>query len=68
MLILFAVLSPAYLFACITYMLPTTCPSSNSFAYYQSADLFDEFMMPEHNTDDHRRSASEKQVIILLCF
>ncbi|XP_066376639.1 uncharacterized protein [Miscanthus floridulus] len=28
---------------------------------HHSADLFDEFMIPEHNMDDHRRSANEKQ-------
>lgn len=28
---------------------------------HHSADLFDEFMIPEHNTNDHRRSANEKQ-------
>lgn len=28
---------------------------------HHSADLFDEFMIPEHNMDDRRRSASEKQ-------
>ncbi|KAL6603393.1 hypothetical protein ACP70R_043754 [Stipagrostis hirtigluma subsp. patula] len=28
---------------------------------HHSADLFDDFMMPEHNTEEHRRSASEKQ-------
>lgn len=28
---------------------------------HHSADLFDEFMIPEHNMDDRRRSANEKQ-------
>lgn len=45
------------LLAWIYYLLIT--PSFS----YQSADLFDEFMMPE----DHRRSANEKQVFPLPC-